>query len=390
MSQIRYHFSAITLLLLILALALTLPHNAHADNADNLSSSIIKQLESGNKQQALRKLRTLRNKHYAGFNVEGKTCRQYPEFILMVALESSIRNKQKDQTINYLTQLQCLIDINKLSQNEQIHELVKNRHFKPDKVHLCPFGLGDTQIQNAKRWQATGKTEKAKKEALRAACLLGMSNPEVSALITPLLQSEQTPQPTIKKPTTPAHSTKPDNLSNESSQETQNYLWIFVAIGALAMLLMGVMLKRRNTKAGIFISYRRRDSAGWAQTIHDKLAEELGHEEIFMDLHDIPAGADFVEHLDQTLKDIETVIVVIGPEWEAGERIHNEDDWVRQEIVHAMHSKKQVIPVLVDHRRMPSPGTLPEDLRPMTRLNAITLYPDQLDAGIKRILAAVN
>ena len=49
----------------------------------------------------------------------------------------------------------------------------------------------------------------------------------------------------------------------------------------------------------IFISYRRDDSAGTAGRLHDRLAEAFGEENLFIDVDNMPAGADFVETLNK-------------------------------------------------------------------------------------------
>jgi hypothetical protein len=47
----------------------------------------------------------------------------------------------------------------------------------------------------------------------------------------------------------------------------------------------------------IFISYRRDDSAGQTGRLRDILIEELGDDCLFLDVDNIPLGANFVEEL---------------------------------------------------------------------------------------------
>ena len=44
---------------------------------------------------------------------------------------------------------------------------------------------------------------------------------------------------------------------------------------------------------GIFISYRRDDSGGYAGRIFDRLTTRLGHENVFYDVDAIPPGPRF-------------------------------------------------------------------------------------------------
>ena len=48
---------------------------------------------------------------------------------------------------------------------------------------------------------------------------------------------------------------------------------------------------------GVFISYRREDSGGYAGRIYDRLASRLNRKNVFIDVDDIEPGFDFVEVL---------------------------------------------------------------------------------------------
>jgi hypothetical protein len=48
---------------------------------------------------------------------------------------------------------------------------------------------------------------------------------------------------------------------------------------------------------GIFLSYRREDSAGRSGRLNDRLSLEFGRDSIFMDVDGIPLGTDFVKQL---------------------------------------------------------------------------------------------
>ena len=49
----------------------------------------------------------------------------------------------------------------------------------------------------------------------------------------------------------------------------------------------------------IFISYRRDDSGPTAGRLYDRLAEKFGEANIFIDVDNMPAGVDFVKHLNK-------------------------------------------------------------------------------------------
>ena len=129
----------------------------------------------------------------------------------------------------------------------------------------------------------------------------------------------------------------------------------------------------------IFINYRREDSAATAGRLHDRLAQVFGRKRIFMDVDQIPAGIDFVAHLNSQVAACNVLLVVIGRQWlnvknEAGERrLHQPDDFVAIEIAAALARDIRVIPVLVDGAIIPKASELPDSLKPLVRRQAIDL-----------------
>ena len=130
---------------------------------------------------------------------------------------------------------------------------------------------------------------------------------------------------------------------------------------------------------GIFISYRRDDSAGHAGRLFDRLKEYFGKDRVFMDVTGIEPGVDFVEAIDQAVGSCDVLLVVIGKEWldctdAAGHRrLDDPNDFVRLETGTALRRKVRVVPVLVQNAAMPSPEQLPEDLKPLARRQATEL-----------------
>jgi hypothetical protein len=63
---------------------------------------------------------------------------------------------------------------------------------------------------------------------------------------------------------------------------------------------------------GIFISYRREDSAGHAGRLYDRLSQHFGRSRVFMDVAQIEAGLDFVEAIEQAVGSCRVLLVMIG------------------------------------------------------------------------------
>jgi WD40 repeat protein len=133
----------------------------------------------------------------------------------------------------------------------------------------------------------------------------------------------------------------------------------------------------------VFINYRRDDSAGTAGRLYDRLVRTFGRNNVFMDVDHIPAGVDFVQHLNTQVAACDAFLVIIGPHWleakdETGQRrLDNPDDFVSIEIGAALTRDIRVIPVLVDGARMPKADQLPETLKALVRRNAVEVRNSQ-------------
>jgi hypothetical protein len=121
--------------------------------------------------------------------------------------------------------------------------------------------------------------------------------------------------------------------------------------------------------SGIFISYRRDDTAGHAGRLFDHLSTTFGADGVFMDVDDIRRGEAFADTLAERLKQSDVLLAVIGRQWltltdSAGiRRLDKADDWVRSEIRSALGGGLLVIPVLVGGASLPKPAGLPADIR---------------------------
>jgi hypothetical protein len=130
--------------------------------------------------------------------------------------------------------------------------------------------------------------------------------------------------------------------------------------------------------AGLFISYRREDLPGFAGRLADALEAVFGAENVFRDIEDIRPGDDFVEVIERQLREVDALLVVIGPSWltanrDGVRRLDEADDFVRQEIHAGLESGKPVLPVLIGGGIMPAETDLPLDIRRLARRQAVVL-----------------
>lgn len=147
---------------------------------------------------------------------------------------------------------------------------------------------------------------------------------------------------------------------------------------------------------GIFISYRRDDSAGYAGRLYDRLSAHFGAERVFMDVEGIELGTDFVTAIEQAVGSCKVLMVVIGDEWltttdAAGRRrLDDPHDFVRLETRVALDREIRVVPVLVGGALMPRADELPDELKSLARRQAIEISHKQWEASTRELIRALN
>ena len=146
---------------------------------------------------------------------------------------------------------------------------------------------------------------------------------------------------------------------------------------------------------GVFISYRRQDSAGHAGRLFDCLRTRLGDDRVFMDVTGIDAGVDFVHTLEQAVGSCEVLLAIIGPGWLAssngkGRRLDDPEDFVRIEIAAALARNVRVIPVLIAGASLPPAQALPDDLALLGRRQAVELRDARWDSDTEDLVASLE
>jgi hypothetical protein len=148
--------------------------------------------------------------------------------------------------------------------------------------------------------------------------------------------------------------------------------------------------------SGVFISYRREDSRGFAGRIYDRLSDRLGGENVFFDVDNIAPGLDFVEVLTERVAACDALVAVIGRDWLASadktgrRRLDNAEDFVRVEIEAALNRGVRVIPVLVEDAAMPQADELPESLRKLARRQGIAIDHARFNSDVERLIRVLS
>jgi hypothetical protein len=142
--------------------------------------------------------------------------------------------------------------------------------------------------------------------------------------------------------------------------------------------------------AGIFISYRRQDSQGFAGRLADDLIEAFGEHRVFRDV-EIRPGDDFTYALREAVAGCDVLLAVISRGWlhartlSGHRRLFQSNDWVRVEIETALDRGIRVVPVLVGGATMPGADNLPPSLAALAARQAFVLRDDRWAGDITRL-----
>lgn len=143
---------------------------------------------------------------------------------------------------------------------------------------------------------------------------------------------------------------------------------------------------------GIFVSYRREDSAPYAGRLYDRLRARFGDNQVFMDVDDIPPGADFAARIDAKVAACDAMVVVIGKNWlsarDAGGRLRLDapNDPVAMEVALALRRHILVVPVLVGKAEMPKASELRGDLKPLAQRNALAVSDEEFSRDVDQLI----
>jgi TIR domain len=147
---------------------------------------------------------------------------------------------------------------------------------------------------------------------------------------------------------------------------------------------------------GIFISYRRDDTAGHVGRLSDRLGARFGAEQVFVDVDAILPGQDFIKVLNQKIAGCDALIAVIGKEWLSIEdemkrrRLDDPGDYVALELAEALKRGIPIIPVLVEGATMPRERDLPESLKGLVRYQALTISDERFHAETDDLIRALE
>ncbi len=154
---------------------------------------------------------------------------------------------------------------------------------------------------------------------------------------------------------------------------------------------------KEKTPGSIFVSYRRGDSTETADRLRELLTKRLGSQ-VFWDVDSIAPGSSWRELIEQRIRESQTVLVLIGPNWLASSsrssvphsKLHDKTDSVRHEITTALRHGSKIIPVLLNNAAMVHPSQLPRELSALARYQAIALRPGHWETDCEHLLELIQ
>ncbi|CAD7083016.1 unnamed protein product [Hermetia illucens] len=132
----------------------------------------------------------------------------------------------------------------------------------------------------------------------------------------------------------------------------------------------------------VFVSYRRSNGSQLASLL--KVHLQLRGFSVFIDVERLEAGK-FDNNLLNSIRQAKHFILVLTPNaLERCSEDHECKDWVHREIVAALTSNCNIIPI-IDNFQWPEPEELPEDMRSICHFNAIRWIHDYQDACVDKL-----
>ena len=144
--------------------------------------------------------------------------------------------------------------------------------------------------------------------------------------------------------------------------------------------------------ASVFISYRRADSASWAEKLFGHISMRFGKDLVFEDVESLKPGQKWMDEIKKEVHNCDVFLVVIGPGWlgqkddNGQRRIDNEKDVLRIEVSEALNAKCTVIPVLVGGAELPSRNELPDPIVPLIERQLVELRDGHWNEDVKRLI----
>jgi hypothetical protein len=159
-----------------------------------------------------------------------------------------------------------------------------------------------------------------------------------------------------------------------------------------------IRVKSSRTKS-VFISYRRDDTATYAERIYRDLTRHYGVTAVFYDLVSLGPGVDFARRADDAIRHCDALLLLIGRSFFKGSststtrlasHFHDHPQYLFGELRNALDRNIPVVPILVNEATLPDVDDWPTDLHGLARINVITLSDASWQPDIERLVSALD
>ena len=133
-----------------------------------------------------------------------------------------------------------------------------------------------------------------------------------------------------------------------------------------------------------FISYRRLGGSYVARAVKEGIERANSELKIFIDQDELTSG-NFNDALYGVIDNSPNFILIVSQD--TFDRMNNDQDWVRREIIEALRVKRNIIPVFDSGITFPPEDKLPTELRELTKFNGVEYSPQHHQESIKKIIS---
>ena len=133
-----------------------------------------------------------------------------------------------------------------------------------------------------------------------------------------------------------------------------------------------------------FVSYRRETGSDLASLLKIQLENNF-HKRIFLDIKELQVGR-FDEALLHRIEETPNFILILSKS--SLDRCKDKSDWLKREIMHALATRRNIIPLLIKDFDFPSEdlwGLLPSEMRVLSSLNGIKYDHIHQDSAIRMV-----
>lgn len=156
-------------------------------------------------------------------------------------------------------------------------------------------------------------------------------------------------------------------------------------VDAVVRMLRAALTRTHHT----FVSYRRADAEVAAGRLYADLIEAFGPNGVFMDTASLSPGSLWPERLREAAAGARVTIAVIGKSWES-ERLFDDNDWVRNELIAARAAGRLIVPLLVGAAVLSPSTNLPEPLHWLGDCQSLTIDNAHWAARVAEIVSVIE